>query len=616
MTNMSFYYNSQLVRYLLSVDYLHSANYGSEDAFELYHQIQEREQNAESAGSVIGLPALGHALAGSAGTAISHILLYPLDLVITRLQVQRQLRGPGEAPSAAGDAEDAEYKSLQDAAQKIYKNEGGLKAFWNGCATDTGKSVIDSFLFFLAYTALRQRQQRKVGSKSLPVLDELSVGIAAGAFSKFVTTPIAQIVTRKQTAALVAARDPTATITPGMADQLSIKDIALQIRSERGIKGFWAGYSASLILTLNPGLTFLLQNLLKRILLPSSKRDNPGPKTLFLLAAVSKAIASTVTYPFSLAKSRAQATSSSSSSSSASTSEKQTPDYLATPDLSPQTRTRRFLRQAYRLLFIQQISQLAVLRSLRTIYRTEGLAGLYSGVDADIIKGFLGHGLSMVLKERIHLLIISAYYMLLKATKRWPSDLGSIREQAAKEFGQLKTGAEGIATGAGERVSAVTESVRSGAGTFATDAGERVGNITETVRSGAGNLATGAGERMSSITQTVRSGAGSFASDAGERAGTFAESVRNGAGSFASDAGERVGNITQTVRSGAGSFVSDAGDRTGGIAESVKSGAGGIAETVRNGTGSFVSDAGERAGNITETVKEGVRNAVESGKKE
>lgn len=124
-------YNSQLVGRLSAVDLFHSANYGFEDAFELYHKIQEQDQYGTSSGG-IGLPALGHALAGSAGTALSHILLYPLDLVITRLQVQKQLRRPGEAPSAAQDAEDAEYKNLQDAAQKIYENEGGLSAFWNG----------------------------------------------------------------------------------------------------------------------------------------------------------------------------------------------------------------------------------------------------------------------------------------------------------------------------------------------------------------------------------------------------------------------------------------------------------------------------------------------------
>jgi len=123
-------YNSQLVG-LLAAQQFHSASYGAQDAFELYHKIQEADRAGLSSDG-IGLPALGHALAGSAGTAISHIVLYPLDLVITRLQVQQQLRRPGEAPSAAREAEDAEYTSLQDAARKIYEHEGGLGAFWTG----------------------------------------------------------------------------------------------------------------------------------------------------------------------------------------------------------------------------------------------------------------------------------------------------------------------------------------------------------------------------------------------------------------------------------------------------------------------------------------------------
>ena len=248
---MAFIYNSQLVRLISSIDRLtYSSDYASEDAFELYHKIQEHNGALGSAVDGVGLPALGHALAGSAGTAISHLILYPLDLAITRLQVQRQLRGPAEAPSAAGEA-DIEYKNLVDAVRKIYHAEGGWQAFYAGCFTDTSKSVVDAFLFFLAYAFLRQRRQRTLGAHGLRVIDELSVGVAAGAFSKFITTPIQQIVTRKQTAAMVAARDPTTSLASEQSKNLSIRDIALQIRRERGIAGFWAGYNASLILTLS-----------------------------------------------------------------------------------------------------------------------------------------------------------------------------------------------------------------------------------------------------------------------------------------------------------------------------------------------------------------------------
>ncbi|KAI5244793.1 hypothetical protein E4T42_07007 [Aureobasidium subglaciale] len=488
-------YNSQLVtRFMNAVDRLnYSADYGFEDAFELYHKIQEHDQRRGPTTDGIGLPALGHALAGSAGTALSHLILYPLDLVITRLQVQQQLKSPGEATSAAKDADDAEYTSLLDAAQKIYTHEGGLQAFWNGCATDTAKSVIDSFLFFLAYTAFRQREQKKLGTKSLPIFNELSIGIAAGALSKFVTTPIAQIVTRKQTAALIAARDKTSSLPPGMASKLSIKDIFLQIREERGLKGFWAGYSASLILTLNPALTFLLQNLLKRTLLPRSQREKPGPKALFLIAAMSKATASTVTYPFSLAKSRAQV-----SRPMAEEVQGKPPSCLEKPDLSSDSKITAKSKKVLRLVFWQQIQQLAIIRSLRNIYRSEGVRGLYSGLDAEVVKGFLGHGLSMVLKERIHVLIISAYYMVLKATKKWPQDLGSVGEQAKNEFERVKGAAVDMAESAveagkeaGHRVQNVGETVVEGvkhaveSGT--TSVGEGVQNVSETVVEGVKN---------------------------------------------------------------------------------------------------------------------------------
>ena len=73
------------------------------------------------------MPALGHAFAGSIASASAKALVYPVNLCVTRLQVQKQLRKKGEAENAAKDA-DKEYTSVFDAAKKIYKSEGGLKA--------------------------------------------------------------------------------------------------------------------------------------------------------------------------------------------------------------------------------------------------------------------------------------------------------------------------------------------------------------------------------------------------------------------------------------------------------------------------------------------------------
>lgn len=449
MAGNSFVYNSQLVSYLLALRGLHNAEYGSEDAFTLYHTIQE-EAGKGSAAAGVGpaLPALGHALAGSLATGSAKVLLYPLNLCITRLQVQRQLRGKGEAESAAKDA-DTEYSSLVDAARKIYKTEGGLKALYTGCAPDVGKSILDSFLFFLAYTFIRQYEQRKAGGQRLSITKELGVGVVAGSLAKFFTTPIENIVTRQQTAALVAARDPTSSTTPGESDKLSIKDIALQIRSERGITGFWAGYSESVFLTLNPAITFAIDNIITR-LLPKSQRETPSSQVRFIVAALSKTIATAATYPLMLAKSRAQVSNQSPEEEGAETGG--APEVLeksSTLDATPER--QRAKEQLKKALYLFQ-AQYAVILTLRKIYRNEGLSGLYSGLEGEVLKGFLQHGLTMAVKDKVHVGVIQTYYLLLKATRRWPED-----------FQKAKTGAGDVAADAQERVVNVGETVSEGA---------------------------------------------------------------------------------------------------------------------------------------------------------
>ncbi len=330
-----------------------------------------------------------------------------MSLIITRLQIQRQLRR--DAVSSHSE----EYKSIQDAVQKIYNEEGGLSAFYAGLVSDTSKTIADSFLFFLAYNFLRQSRIRslKSSSKHLPVIDELSVGFLAGAFSKFLTTPIANIVTRKQTSSMLSKRSSNAE-----PEQKSVRSIAFQIRAEKGLRGFWSGYSASLILTLNPSLTFFFFEALKRSLLPRKKRSGSSPQATFLLAAMSKAMASTITYPFSLAKSRLQA----------STSNSQEEDTTSVK-LGPESG-----RKAPRNVFT----------TILHIANTEGLGGLYEGLVGEVLKGFFSHGITMIVKDAAHKLVIQLYYAILKLLRRYPSPQ-DIAEAAKEQAGQMT---DGVAT--------------------------------------------------------------------------------------------------------------------------------------------------------------------------
>lgn len=363
------------------------------DAFEQYHQQRE-----EPDGISPTLPALGHGLAGGVGAAASNVVIYPLNLMITRAQTAQRKGGTGEK------------ESILEAARKIYDKDG-LAGLYAGCAIDTTKTMIDSFLFFMAYNAARQQRLKAHGGrKHLPVVDELGVGFVAGVLSKFFTAPLSNVVTRLQT-----AKDKSTTIA-------SIVD---EIRQEKGITGLWTGYSATFVTTLNPSLTFFFFEFLKTATLHKDKRASPPAWATFLLSALSKSAASAATYPFSLAKSRAQTRKS-----------EPTDPEKATDSLDAAVHQAKLAAESSIFGIVAQIA------------RDDGLSALYQGVELEVLKGFLSHGLTMVLKERAHKLIIQLYFLLLKAFKRYPSpkqlaqrvlpDAGSANEFATSMFDEVK----------------------------------------------------------------------------------------------------------------------------------------------------------------------------------
>jgi hypothetical protein len=458
--------------------------------YSLYHKNQESNSSALQGPA---LPALGHALAGSTGTVISNLAIYPLDLVITRLQVQRSLRKSLSTP------EEGEYKGVLDAFQRIYDKEGGLSAFYSGVLQDTGKSIADSFLFFLFYNYLRSRRLQKNGSSAMTllVLEELTVGALAGACSKFFTTPISNIVTRKQTSSVISARSPTPSKEP------SVSDIASEIRSEKGLQGFWAGYSASLVLTLNPSITFFLYEFIKRSFLPRAQHDDPGARVTFLMAAVSKAIASTITYPFSLAKARVQTSSTRPvDTESAEKLKDEAENVHSEKDAEKTTKDAKAFA-----------NRSTVFDTILKIYRTEGAAALYEGVYGEIIKGFFSHGLTMLIKESIHKLIIQTYYVILKALNKFPSP-----EELAKQASQqIQDGAER----AGEALKDGYENVSETVGGAVQSGGEAIGTAAER----AGVISNNATEAAKTANDHSSKEAGHLLGNAHEQLGNGIEEI-------------------------------------------------------------------------------------------
>ncbi|KAI9871997.1 MAG: hypothetical protein M1830_002180 [Pleopsidium flavum] len=577
---MAYVYNSQL------------------DAFSIYHKLQETPQPTTSVLGGPALPALGHAIAGSTGAAISNICTYPLDLIITRLQIQRQLR------KNSSSAHEGEYRDISDAAGKIYTQEGGLSGFYTGVVEDTGKTMADSFLFFLAYNFLRQNRLHSHGSHSrnLPTVEELSVGILAGAFAKLLTTPVANIVTRKQTSALVSSRSK-----PGVASsprKTSVRDIAAQIRSEKGLQGFWSGYSASLVLTLNPSLTFFFYETFKRSLLPRTERDNPSTLATFLLAAMSKAIASSITYPFSLAKARAQASSRTVDDNDQEV--KEGLEKVTAGEFSGSQRTRKAARTT-------------VFSTILHIARTEGVGALYEGLGGEVIKGFFSHGITMIVKEAVHKFIIQLYYMILKMLKRYPSPqelahqakertqtmVGDVSEQASQAARTVSNGTQNMmekgqemAQNGSARAHSLYQGGKEQASNFvgatqskANATAEHISNTGSSAYNTTKDTATGAYDKTKDTASKAYGTTKDTASTVYDKTGSTADNVYDATKDTASTGYDKTKSTANSAYDGTKDTAAAASDKTQGMASSAYDATKDTASTVYDRTKSTASSA-------------------------
>ncbi|KAH6985077.1 mitochondrial carrier domain-containing protein [Ilyonectria sp. MPI-CAGE-AT-0026] len=311
------------------------------------------------------LNALGHAVSGSVGTAISTATLYPLDLVTTRLKAQGQLKDPG-----------ARYDGVIAAFKGITSREGGIGALYSGLGEDVAKSVVDSFLFFGFYNYLRPRHRRP------KILEELAVGAVAGACARALTTPISNVVTRKQMS----------------SGQQTLQEMLAAIRKQSGLLGLWSGYSATLVLTLNPSITFFVNRRLAERIIPALEdEDIPVAWVAFLIAAWSKATATAITYPFQKGKTRLQMASIS--------TDKERPDeesgvHAQKESVSLRNKVAKFLDQT-------------IFGVILHIIKKEGLRALYAGVQGELLKSFFSHGLTMLSKGVAHRLVIRLWFLML-----------------------------------------------------------------------------------------------------------------------------------------------------------------------------------------------------------
>lgn len=199
------------------------------------------------------VPPWGLAIAGSTGAILANALVYPLDIVKTRLQVQVKPQ-PGETKRDTND--DPHYDGTLHAIKSILEDEG-LSGLYSGMAGSLLGVASTNFAYFYWYSTVRSLYLSKLqtSGKQPGTAVELSLGAVAGALAQLFTIPIAVVTTRQQTQPKGGKKGILATG----------REV---IESEDGYGGLWRGLKASLVLVVNPAITYGAYQRLRDVLYP------------------------------------------------------------------------------------------------------------------------------------------------------------------------------------------------------------------------------------------------------------------------------------------------------------------------------------------------------------
>lgn len=172
-------------------------------------------------------------------------------------------------------------------------NKEGLSGLYAGLGSSLIGTASTNFTYFYCYSMIRDLYNKNFNPAggTLSTALELLLGAAAGALTTLVTTPISVVSTRQQTLPVHERQGFFGTCST--------------IMQEEGIPGLWHGIRPSLILCVNPAITYGSFEKIKQFVLTTlNLQMSPGVN--FLVGALSKTLATIITYPYIMAKVRLQ----------------------------------------------------------------------------------------------------------------------------------------------------------------------------------------------------------------------------------------------------------------------------------------------------------------------
>ncbi|KAL3634587.1 NAD(+) salvage pathway protein [Castilleja foliolosa] len=270
------------------------------------------------------MESLVEATSGAVGALVSTTILYPLDTCKTKYQAENRAH------------HHQKYRNISD-------------VLWEAIST---RQVLS---FFLKRLYLRKSGYKSIGTKA-----NLIIAAAAGACTVVATQPLDTASSKMQTSDFGKSK--------GLWESLS----------ERTWAELFDGLGISLLLTANPSIQYTAFDQLKQRLLKAKMRENKDDVTLtspealsafsaFVLGAVSKCIATCLTYPAIRCKVMIQSA-----------------ELDENKDNNDRLESRKTVSGA-----------------LYAIWKKEGILGFFKGLQAQILKTVLSSALLLMIKEKI-----------------------------------------------------------------------------------------------------------------------------------------------------------------------------------------------------------------------
>ncbi|KAI0690864.1 mitochondrial carrier domain-containing protein [Cytidiella melzeri] len=308
-----------------------------------------------------------HALAGSAGGIVAMIATFPLVYVSTNAAVD------------SGKERKSAFKVVLD----TIKHEG-ITGLYSGMGSSLLGIAVTNGVYYYFYERSRATiLNSRPGTKALSTIESMLAGFIAGSATTVASNPLWVIQTTQTTSARSSPSGKSDNVTTGISPppppppssrRLGFLQTLQLILKTGGVGALWRGLGPALVLVVNPVLQYTVFEQMKNALVRRrtaalrATRKNGAVSGIvavlsdvdyFILGALAKLVATSLTYPYIVLKSRMQAGSSEG--------------------------------QRYK----------SSLHGLFVIIEEEGITGLYKGIGTKLMQSVLNAAILFVSQRRI-----------------------------------------------------------------------------------------------------------------------------------------------------------------------------------------------------------------------